>query len=80
MCVCVYECYKITFGTFNERSIAETAANAAPAGLPTCPPVVGDPLVPGDEICWGDTDFGDAPGGKDPVAIVRRIGCFCRDI
>ena len=40
-----------TFGTFNERSIADTAANAAPAGLPPCPPVVGEPLVPDEDIC-----------------------------
>ena len=40
-----------TFGTFNERSIADTAANAAPAGLPPCPLVVGDPLVPDEDIC-----------------------------
>ena len=58
--------------------MAETAANAAPAGLPPCPLVVGDPPVPGEEICWGDTVVGDAPGGKVPVAFVRRIGCFCR--
>ena len=40
-----------TFGTFNDRSIADTAAKAAPAGLPACPLVVGDPLLPDDEIC-----------------------------
>ena len=40
-----------TFGTFNERSIADTEANAAPAGLPPCPLVVGDPLVPDEDIC-----------------------------
>ena len=39
-----------TFGTFNDRSIADTAARAAPAGLPPCPLVVGDPLAPDDEI------------------------------
>lgn len=42
---------KHSFGTFNERSIADTAANAAPAGLPPCPLVVGDPLVADEDIC-----------------------------
>ena len=74
----------ITFGTFNDRSIAETAANAAPAGLATWPVVV-DPLVPGEES-WGGTEeavgnIGDSPGSRDPpVVTVRRIGCFCRFI
>ena len=73
-----------TFGTFNDRSIAETAANAAPAWLPTWP-VGFDPLVPG-EGSWGDTEedvvnVGDAAGNRDPAfATVRRIGCFCRFI
>ena len=73
-----------TFGTFNDRSIAETAANAAPAGLPTCP-VAFDPLVPG-EGSWGDTEeavvnVGDAAGNSAPAfATVLRIGCFCRFI
>ena len=66
-----------TFGTFNDRSIADTAANAAPAGLPPCPLVVGDPLVPDDEIDWGDILVGEAPGGNDVVAFVRRTVCFC---
>ena len=57
--------------------MAETAASAAPAGLPTCPPVVGIPLVPGEEICCGETEVGSAPGGKDPVAVVLRISGFC---
>ena len=67
-----------TFGTFSDRSIADTAANAAPAGLPPCPLPVGDPLVPDEEICCGDTLVGEAPGGNDVVALVRRTGCFCR--
>ena len=65
----------ITLGTFSERSIADTAANAAPAGLPPCPLVAGDPE---DEDCWGDTLVGDAPGGRDPAVFVRLTGCFCR--
>ena len=42
----------ITFGTFKDRSIADTAASAAPAGLPPWPLVVGDPPVTAEvDIC-----------------------------
>ena len=68
-----------TFGTFKERSIADTAASAAPAGLPPWPLVVGDPPVTAEvDICWGDTAAEEAPGGKEPTAFVLRTGCFCR--